>query len=155
MAGSNETISFKPGDLLDPLDAMLADKGLSRTEFFRQITAAAIVLHERGDDPIAILNKMPIGGLAAVERERQATTQLLVTAHKTLNEMQAAIGSLWPIVVGGGDPLVDGNSAEDETVDAPITLVETYRACEALTDAVHRFTEVWTVRANSLVEPLG
>jgi hypothetical protein len=150
MAGVSETISFKAGELFEPLEAMLRKKGLSRTDFFKQLTAAAIVLHERGEDPILALTKMPQGGFATIETERALTSQLVVASHRALTEMQAAIGSLWPVMVGVGAMVDDTNTISGDLEQPSITLVQAYKLCDNLTSVVEKFTQAWIAADSTL-----
>jgi hypothetical protein len=150
MAGANETISFKPGELLGPLEAMLKKKKLSRTDFFKLLTAAAITLHERGEDPILALTKMPQGGFATIEVERAATSQLVIASHRALTEMQAAIGSLWPVMVGVGAVADDTKTIGGDLEQLPITLAQAYKLCDNLICVVEKFTQAWIVADSTL-----
>jgi hypothetical protein len=100
--GNERAISFRVTTDVPQLNQMLEARGPTATDFFRPLTAAAVELHMRGDDPIAALNNWPANGLEFFEQRHKENADLLIHAQLALSEMRSGLSALWPTLVASG-----------------------------------------------------
>jgi hypothetical protein len=96
------SISFKLVEGSETLDVLIAKKGPLVSDFYKALTAAALAVHERDEDPIEALLNWPMGGLESLAEKERALKDLLGQTQLALREMQSGLGALWPTLVAAG-----------------------------------------------------